>query len=181
MDGAGSYNLTLTLSDANAVAFRAGTNTTWLGSTGRTQSCSPTVLGPASAQLSCSSSGTVAGPTGSGQMANVDITGLLLEVNTPSQAVTVTGTMDDAGGDDLAATALNGSVRVVKCPDVNGDRVGNFPGDVIAIARAALGQIPQLPVHDINNDSVVNFPGDAIIAAKIVTTGQPPGLRCVPN
>jgi len=54
--------------------------------------------------------------------------------------------------------------------DVNGDASVNFPGDVIAVARAAtnasFGRTSDL---DLNKDGTVNFPGDAIESARRAT------------
>lgn len=171
------------------VEFSNAGNASLLTSTGRiisSDACDSPVKGAESITYSCATEGSSPlgpGPDSnqSGVLATVDIVPRLLEANTPQSTMTLTGSLVDVTGESLGASFLNGNVKVVKCPDVNGDRTANFPGDVVAIARAALGQIPQLPVHDITNDGNVNFPGDAITAAKIVTTGQPSSLRCVPN
>ena len=49
--------------------------------------------------------------------------------------------------------------------DVTGDGVVNFPGDTIAVAKAANNIIAKSLDFDANKDGTVNFPGDAIASA----------------
>ena len=50
--------------------------------------------------------------------------------------------------------------------DVDGNGVANFPGDTIAIAKAANALIGKTQDFDFDDNGVINFPGDAINHAK---------------
>ena len=50
--------------------------------------------------------------------------------------------------------------------DVDGNGVANFPGDTIAIAKAASALIGKTQDFDFDDNGVVNFPGDAVNHAK---------------
>jgi plastocyanin len=51
--------------------------------------------------------------------------------------------------------------------DVTGDAAMNFPGDVVAVARASINPgFGRTGVFDLNKDGTVNFPGDAIESAR---------------
>lgn len=124
-----------------------------------------------------------AGWSGGGNPGAVAYTVYLATLTKP---VTLAGSASDASGENLTATPLNGTVRVVKCPDVTGDRLANFTGDVINLAKGALGLplgvgiIFSIAKFDIDNNGNVNFTGDVVTAAKVITQGQPLPLRCAP-
>ena len=50
--------------------------------------------------------------------------------------------------------------------DIDGNGVANFPGDTIAIAKAANGLIGKTQDFDFDGNGIVNFPGDAVNHAK---------------
>jgi hypothetical protein len=180
-DGLGSYNIALQGPLDGTIALRAIRNSSFLGSSGRTPACAAPVVTSANASLYCTSNGTAVGAAGSGQVTTLDLSGVVLEPNAPTKTGTLTGSLTDVSGNDLAAKALaNVALKVVKCPDVDGNRVANFAGDVITIAKAAFRIVTPATVHDIDNNGAYNFAGDAITAAKVVLLGQPVGLRCPP-
>ena len=63
-------------------------------------------------------------------------------------------------------TDRDGKGDCVEAADIDGNGVANFPGDTIAIAKAANGIIGKTQDFDFNHDGVVNFPGDAVNHAK---------------
>jgi hypothetical protein len=186
VDGLGGYGFTLSSPGVPAViGFVWADNSTFLGQTGRTVQCTHT---PPSGNISfqCNTTGALPlGPTGSGTLATVNVTGKQLVPNAPSQALNLSGvTLHDISGDALLpVSTATGTVRVVGCPDFDGNRVVNFAGDVINIARAVLigpPAYPTEPEHDVDRNGSINFVGDVITTAQVALTTEPQPLRCPP-
>jgi hypothetical protein len=114
----------------------------------------------------------------------VNVTAKQLLPNAPFQALNLSGVaLHDISGDDLPVTTATGSVRVVGCPDFDDNRVVNFAGDVINIARAVLigpPSYPTEPEHDVDRNGSINFVGDVIATAQVALTTEPQPLRCPP-
>ena len=186
VDGLGGYGFTLSSPGVPAViGFVWADNSTFLGQTGRTVQCTHT---PPSGNISfqCNTTGALPlGPTGSGTLATVNVTGKQLVPNAPSQALNLSlVTLHDISGDALLpVSTATGTVRVVGCPDFDDNRVVNFAGDVINIARAVLigpPSYPTEPEHDVDRNGSINFVGDVITTAQVALTTEPQPLRCPP-
>ena len=118
----------------------------------------------------CNTTGALPlGPTGSGTLATVNVTGkqlLPVPQGAPPQALNLSlVTLHDISGDTLPLTTTAGTVRVVGCPDFDDNRVVNFSGDVINIARAALGwPRPLSPANIVENMSAAPSDEDGTLA-----------------
>jgi hypothetical protein len=114
----------------------------------------------------------------------VNVTGKQLLANAPSQTLNLSGvTLHDISGDEITPTTATGTVRVVGCPDFDDNRVVNFAGDVISIARAVLIGPPAYPTEpemDVDHNSSINFVGDVITTAQVALATEPQPLRCPP-
>jgi hypothetical protein len=192
VDGLGDYVFTMSSPGAGApavIGFVWADNSTFLGQTGRTVQCAHT---PPSGNISfqCNTTGALPlGPTGSGTLATVNVTGKQLLAGAPSQALNLSGvTLHDISGDTLSVTLTAGSVAVVGCPDIDNpakgvhkDGIVDFGKDVLDIAKATLiVDYPIVPAHDVNRNGIVagDFGGDALIAAKLALLSQPQPLKC---
>jgi hypothetical protein len=186
VDGLGSYGFTMSSAGVPAViGFAWANNSTFLGGTGRTVQCTPPTFPSGNVSLQCNTTGALPlGPTGSGTLATVNVTGKALLPNTPSQALNLTGvTLNDISGDALLpVTTTPGSVRVVGCPDFNGDRSVSFTGDVVDVAKEALIRpAPHPSKYDVDQNGTVNFTGDVITTAQVYFLTQPQPLHCPPQ
>jgi hypothetical protein len=150
----------------------------WLASTGRTVNCAALVRTSTSLERSCSSTGTQLGSTGTSGYMTLKINARLRQEdnNTPSVSIPA-ASLTDTSGDVLAQTTVQAPFLIVRCPDVDGDTLVTFPGDVLGIAKAFFGQIPKLPVHDIDLDGLLTFPGDVLRTANMFFGNGP--ARCI--
>ena len=80
----------------------------------------------------------------------------------------LTNGMERRWGTDpnVVDTDADGMGDCREAADVDGNGVANFPGDTIAIAKAASGIIGKTQDFDLDKNGVVNFPGDALASAK---------------
>jgi len=181
VDGLGGYGFTMASPGVPAVIdFVWSNNGTFLGQTGRAPDCDPP---SGDITFQCDTTGALPlGPTGSGTLATVNVTGKQLLAGAPSQALNLSGvTLHDVSGDALPVATAAGGVRVVGCPDFDDNRVVNLT-DVVNIARAALigpPSYPTEPEHDVNGDGAINL-NDVVISAQVALTSEPQPLRCPP-
>ena len=154
------------------------TDSGWLSSTGRTVNCAALVRTSTSLERSCSSTGTQLGPTGTSGYMKLKLNARLRQEdnNTPTASIPA-ATLGDTSGDVLVQTIVQAPFLIVRCPDVDGDTLVTFPGDVLGIAKAFFGQIPKLPVHDIDLDGLLTFPGDVLRTASMFFGNGP--ARCI--
>jgi hypothetical protein len=189
VDGLGGYGFTAASPGVPSdVDFVWAKNGAFLGQTGRTPACNPPTFPSGTVSFQCDTTGTLPlGPTGSGTLATVDVTGHRVLTGAPQQALNLSGvTLHDISGDSLSVGTTNGNVRVVGCPDFDDNRNVTFTGDVIAIARAVLvngnpDPYPTEPEMDLDGNGSINFIGDVILAAQIAQGTSPTPLHCPPG
>lgn len=188
VDGLGGYAFTMSSPAVPAVIdFVWASDSTFLGQTGRTPQCNPPTFPGGDVSFQCTTTGALPlGATGSGTLANVNVTGHQVLAGAPVQTINLSGVaLHDVSGDALPAGTAAGSVRVVGCPDFDDNRSVTFTGDIIAIARAVLingdpDPYPTEPEMDLDENGAVTFTGDVLIAAQVAQASQPQPLRCPP-
>lgn len=154
-----------------------------LKSTGRSVSCPEGVVrGVENLRFGCSTpqGGLPLGPSGDGVLAQVTLSGRALLPYTPSQAVTLSPvTLLDVSGNAIPHQATPAGISVIKCPDVNGNRLVTNT-DAVFIAQAYFGIIPlDLDTQDLNlNGYVTN--ADSVLAKKVLFLSEPQPVRCPP-
>ncbi len=177
VDGLGSYQFNLSW---NTTYLAAGTfvNESFLTSTGRSlYGCFPSWTAN-TVTVHCETTGGLPlGATGSGLLATVYLRAVAMTNTTLTPLDLVSGQLIDTNGHQLSSTVTDGSAKVVKCADENGDKVINF-NDALIVAKAAAGQIPPLPKHDVDSNGHVLF-SDALLVAKLAALS--PAVRCPPN
>ncbi len=130
------------------------TDSGWVTTTtpARTLSCpGGQIFGPATAELHCvtygaSGSGLPQGITGTGKLVNLTMTA----IGRGLASFTLTSQILEVDGSTIPADTLNGSKRVILCPDSAVDgRVTS--GDLLKIAQA-FGQHPGDPLYTVTKD-----------------------------
>jgi hypothetical protein len=133
--GLGAYEISMQWDPAQLRVVSA-TNGSWLGSTGRSIFCSGPFWDTDSLSHDCGTlSFTPAGPSGTGELLSVTFAPLPgLPAGVLSSIDVTAVTLINVAGTMSATPAINdGMLRVVRCPDVNQDRVINN-GDLLNVA-----------------------------------------------
>jgi hypothetical protein len=88
-------------------------------------------------------------------------------------------TLLDVSGNAIPHQATPAGISVIKCPDVNGNRLVTNT-DAVFIAQAYFGIIPlDLDTQDLNlNGYVTN--ADSVLAKKVLFLSEPQPVRCPP-
>lgn len=170
--GLGSFEFTVDF-NSDVVSVIDVTEGPFLGSTGRSTTCTSPVITATSVNLSCNSLGASPdGPLGSGVLATIKFVPVTTFGAKTSTTLTFAKShITDVSGDVLIShAALVGNVLVAKCGDFNGDKTITV-GDIILIStRFGENQGPPPtanwdPAFDLNGDGAVTI-GDLLIEVQ---------------
>lgn len=156
--GLGAFEFTFKF-DPNVATVTLVQEGPFLASTGRAVTCTSPTIAPGSVNYSCNSTLTTPnGPLGSGVLATVTFQ----PASTPGLTTLVfnkTHLLDITGDRQLAHTALNGSLRVAKCGDFDGNKAVTV-GDILRLIQrfGTFDGSPNWdPRFDLNGDNRVDL------------------------
>lgn len=159
--GLGAFEFTFKF-DPNVATVTLVQEGPFLGSTGRAVICTSPTIAPGSVNFSCNTqTNTPNGPLVSGVLATVTFQ----PASTPGLTTLVfnkTHLIDITGEVPLPHAALNGSLRVAKCGDFDGNKAVTV-GDILQLIQrfgSALGRPPPPeydPRFDLNGDNRVDL------------------------
>lgn len=168
--GLGDFEFTVTF-NASVASVVSVTQGPFLGSTGRSVSCTSPIIAPGSVNYSCNTLGSSPdGPVGSGVLATITFQPAA-SFGSTNLAFSTSHLDDITGTIPIAHDALTGAMLIAKCGDFNADKVVTI-GDILQMilrfgSNAANPAGPPLwdPRFDVNNNGAVNI-SDLVIEVQ---------------